>query len=947
MKRILPVFVLTICALAKTNPRTCGSGPGKREELRLVAAQNRQLRRVPARAPSLSATRTIGDLVVMEASGGIVSERNAFNLEEQRVTFTPVAGTTAYAFSTGAGALLPAGAANRTLTELGDDDTAGVALPFSFPYFGARYSSVWINSDGNLTFDRPDTASSDRSLGRFTAGPPRLAPLFMDLDPSRAGAVTITSTAERFTVTWLAVPEYASVGVGQPNTFQVALYPDGRVEFVYQSVTTLEAVTGIARGRLEGAASIVSLRNGSGATYTSSIAERFSQGNEIDMVTLSQRFYERFEDAYDYLVVYNNMGISPGPGVVAYEVTVRNDRAGYGDVELDDGAQYGSRRRLQAVLNLGPLSQYPADPYGLVPARLSARDTPLSILGHEAGHLFLAFASVRDPQNAAARPMLGVQNAHWAFAFNSEASLLEGNRIRDFGPGVTPRFETVGSSEGYAPLDQYLMGFRAPEDVPPSFYVADSSLGFLLRPPQTGVRFDGRRQDVTIDELIAAAGRRTPDHTVAQRRYRFAFILLVRPGEEPAPEQVAQVELYRASFPAYYSRATGERAAAETTVRQALAFAAQPAAGILRGATSTFRVEMASPVAAPLTLTLSATPEGVVGVPASVTIPAGASFALVPVTGLSAGVASLMGDSVGGRFETALTRVQVADARGLRPFVREADRQQILRFGRDPEPVVVRAADFNRAPYPGVAITASATGVALEATTLTAGAAGEAVFRVRPSSAGPVTSATELRFRVGDSPAEQRVLLAGTPVVADGGVVNAASYSPGLSPAALVAMFGVNLSAQERAESAPFPGATTLAGTQLLLNGAAQRLLYVADRQINFALPAGLAPDVYEIEVRTPAGTSEKKSVSVEAAWPGLFAAVREGAQVRLVATGLGARVDPEARVGGVLVPVIRVRLLAGGEQEVIVGPLPALTGRQPVQLRLGDRASNVLTVDF
>jgi putrescine transport system permease protein len=31
----------------------------------------------------------------------------------------------------------------------------------------------------------------------------------------------------------------------------------------------------------------------------------------------------------------------------------------------------------------------------------------LTVLGHEAGHLFLAFASVRDPRNPNARPMLG------------------------------------------------------------------------------------------------------------------------------------------------------------------------------------------------------------------------------------------------------------------------------------------------------------------------------------------------------------------------------------------------------------------------------------------------------------------------------------------------------------------------------------------------------------
>ena len=41
-----------------------------------------------------------------------------------------------------------------------------------------------MNSDGNLTFTAADNASTDRSLGRMTAGPPRISPLFDDLDPA-------------------------------------------------------------------------------------------------------------------------------------------------------------------------------------------------------------------------------------------------------------------------------------------------------------------------------------------------------------------------------------------------------------------------------------------------------------------------------------------------------------------------------------------------------------------------------------------------------------------------------------------------------------------------------------------------------------------------------------------------------------------------------------------
>ena len=948
MKRSIPFFVLTFCLLllssvapGKTNPRTCGSGPEKREELRLVAEQNRRLRPRTKQTQSNPA-RTAGEMVIMEAADGIVSERNIFNLDQRRIAFSPSANSTAYRFEPGDAAFIEPAADDRALTSLEDDDAADSALPFPFPYFGQRYDRVWINSDGNLSFDRPDTASADRSLGRFTSGPPRLAPLFTDLDPSRAGSVVISESKERFTVTWLRVPEYRSAGTGSPNTFQVTLYPDGRVEFHFRGVTALDAVVGIARGRLEGAASVVSFLNGASTTFTSSIAERFSLGSEIDMVTLSQRFFSQFDDAYDYLVVYNNMGISPGAGVVAFEVTVRNDRLGYGDREVDEGLQYGSRRRLQAVLNLGPLNQYPVDPNALVPSRASSRDTPLSILGHEAGHLFLAFASVRDAGNPVARPMLGTQNAHWTFGFNSEASLLEGNRIRDLGPGATPRFETVGSSEGYAPLDQYLMGMRAPAEVPPTFLVESATLGFFARPPQTGVRFDGLRRDIAVGELIEAEGRRTPDHTVAQRRFRFAFVLLVTPGTEPTPEQVAQVERYRAEFGPYYDRMTGGRGAAETTIREALAFSTQPAGGVVTGGTAEIRIEVARP--GPVEVALVASPGGLLWLPERVTIPAGATSALVRVTGANPGVADIVATAAGDRHETARIRFQVRDAAsaGLRAWVRDGDRQ-VLRSGRPLDPIVVRVVDENRVPYPGVPVTGAPLGGRLETDTLMSDEQGEVRFRFLPGR-GPVNEAS---FSVGGSaqPPARAVLLS-TPFVADGGVVNAASFSPGLSPGALVTLFGANLTASREPAGERFPGTATLNGTQVFVGDRSARLLYVSDRQINFVMPATVEPAVQEVEIRNSLGISERKPVSVEAAWPGIFSAsARPDGLIRIVATGLGRGLDVRATVGDFAGEVVALATLPGGEIEVTVRPPAQAKGTVPVRLLTGNRSSNALEV--
>jgi hypothetical protein len=539
--------------------------------------------------------------------------------------------------------------------------------------------------------------------------------------------------------------------------------------------------------------------------------------------------------------------------------------------------------------------------------------------------------------------MLGIQNAHWAFAFNSEASLLEGNRIRDNGPEASPRFETTATAEGYSPLDQYLMGFRAPAEVPPTFLVENPSIGALARPPQTGVRFDGQRRDITVGEIIAAEGRRAPDHTVAQRRFRFAFILLSASGTEPSPEQTAQVDRYRQEFEPYFARVTDQRATAETALLESLSFSAQPAVGVLRGETvSAFTVSVGRAAGAARMIRLRAEPAGIVEAPAAVTIEAGSRTAPVSLRGLVPGVATLSADLDG--HETAITRVQVRDnAATLRAWIREGNRQ-VVRAGRPAEPLIVRAADWNRVPYPGLRILAEAAGGSLTEARLTTGPDGEAAFAFHPD-AGNVH---EIRFRVEGStePAERSVLF-GRPVLADGGVVNAASYSPGLSPGALASLFGANLTPAEAPAREPFPGLAGVAGTDVFIGGRAARLLYVSDAQINFVIPESLSPGVYDVEIRNALGASAAKPVSVEEAWPGIFNAYAGRAgEVTAVATGLGVtRLPVTAQVNGTAADVLDVTALPGGEFRVTVRLPPGTTGPVALQITVGGRSSNTVPV--
>jgi hypothetical protein len=695
-----------LCALfltrgfARLEPSLCGTYRDRwREELHL---HRRAVAKRPASASiaqaAPAASFDLGDIAILDDSGGVVARRNLFNLDRKTVQFSLVSvSTTQYSFQ-----LVPAGydaaaASGGSPLPLGDDDSKPVDLPFQFPFFGGSYQRIFVNSDGNLTFQMGDNSSFARSLGRVAAGPPRIAPLFMDLDPSQnPDGVRVLSETGRLVVSWVGVPAYSDFGFGAPQTFQARLYPDGRIEFAYDGVNTNGAVVGISPGGAPGATSIVSFAANVSGQYSSTVAERFGGTDEVDVVTAAQKFYQTHDDAYDYLVFYNNRGIGSCPGAVACEMTVRNNRSGYGDRQVDTGEQFGSASRLQSVLNMGPLSEYPIDPNAPVAARGPTGDTPLSILAHETGHLFLAFASIPNPTNSSAPPMLDPAMAHWAFTFDSEASFMQGNRIRDDGPGVSPRFTTTATVQEYSPLDQYLMGLRAPEEVAPVFLVNGPSRLFAAQLPQVGVSFDGQRQDIGVADIIAAEGRRTPDSTVSQRRFRFAFILIAPQGSTPAPADLNQIDTYRRQFEAYYGQSASGRATADTALRLSLRLSTFPAAGVFAGATITASLSIQRPAVAPFTIALR-TQTGAVRVDPFVTIPAGAVSVNFSLTGIQAGVDEIDAQPADSRYDAAESRIQVLSG---------PDAAQLVVVSGDSRSVTWRVQDINRLPYPGVPVQA-------------------------------------------------------------------------------------------------------------------------------------------------------------------------------------------------------------------------------------------------
>jgi hypothetical protein len=497
--------------------------------------------------PAAEEDRDVGHVAILVDRGDLVVHRNLFDLGGRGVRLFPN-GRGGYDSAPLSAAPGPAGSALALATGA----AVPIDLPFAFPLFGAAWSRAFVHSDGSLTFGRADPGPGERGLGRFLAGPPRVAAFFADLDPSRGGAVSVRPAGDRVHVLWSAVP-----GGGQinRNTFEITLHAGGQVDLVYGEMQSREALAGVAPGGTE-AATAADLSRGEPTGSVGALAERFSEAEKTDLVSVVRRFLGSHPDLFEQIVVYTTRPLNPVPGSLAFEANVRNDVAGIGQELLDDSVLWGSEGALASVVYMDSIDQYLAV-------------DGFEILGHEVGHRWLARLRFRTGAESASPALLGRGGVHWSFFFDTAASVMEGNRIADLGNG---RFETVDIARGFSPLDQYAMGLRLPAEVPPFFYVdqADNfrpNRGFKSSSaPEAGIGFTGRRRDVTIDEVVAAMGPRVPDATRAPRLLRQAFVL-VADGAAPAnPERIAALARIRARFGPYYRDATDGRGSADSTL---------------------------------------------------------------------------------------------------------------------------------------------------------------------------------------------------------------------------------------------------------------------------------------------------------------------------------------------------------------------------------------------
>ena len=203
--------------------------------------------------------------------------RDAREIEKDRGSVSrvaPLAGQSSATASSATAACSVENPANDPLFQVlpANDDGSSVAIPlqFTFNFFGTNYNQLYVNTNGNITFDAPNGTYS--STG-FPSSFDMIAPFWADVDTRGPGSgrVFYKSEPTRFTVTWYRVGYY-ELQANKLNTFKLVITNGAdpiigvgnSVAFFYDDMQwTAGDASGGVNG-LEGVPATVGVNNGQG-----------------------------------------------------------------------------------------------------------------------------------------------------------------------------------------------------------------------------------------------------------------------------------------------------------------------------------------------------------------------------------------------------------------------------------------------------------------------------------------------------------------------------------------------------------------------------------------------------------------------------------------------------------------------------------------------------------
>ncbi len=179
-----------------------------------------------------------------------------------------------------------------------DDGSLAVPINFTIDFFGTSYNSLFINNNGNVTFESP--LNSFTPLGLETVDFPIIAPFFADVDTTVPGSGVVTYGNDvvdgraAFGVNWFDVAYFGS-STNIYNRFQLLIIDRSDIgvgnfdiRFNYDNIDweTGSASGGDANG-LGGSSARIGYSNGDGTFFEfpgSGVNGAFLSGGEFDLV---------------------------------------------------------------------------------------------------------------------------------------------------------------------------------------------------------------------------------------------------------------------------------------------------------------------------------------------------------------------------------------------------------------------------------------------------------------------------------------------------------------------------------------------------------------------------------------------------------------------------------------------------------------------------------------
>jgi hypothetical protein len=170
---------------------------------------------------------------------------NDSDLGNHVLTFVPDGSANFYKLCREETTVFPTSLVGSTFLWLDDDDSIKIDLSGGkqVSIYGQSYSSFWVNSNGNITFDSGDSNPNETFARHFSQK--RISGLFDDLDPSSGGVVRYRQYSNRVVVTFRNVHEK---GTTNDNSFQIEMFFEGTIALTHLNIKAKDGLAGLSEG---------------------------------------------------------------------------------------------------------------------------------------------------------------------------------------------------------------------------------------------------------------------------------------------------------------------------------------------------------------------------------------------------------------------------------------------------------------------------------------------------------------------------------------------------------------------------------------------------------------------------------------------------------------------------------------------------------------------------